>query len=98
MIELVKRVFGRRKYDELETIRKYQTVYNTPEGRWVLEDILGLCKYGESALGSCDGETNFNLGMQNVGIELVQRMTANIKELQDLQNKEELSTDVYDEG
>jgi len=98
MIGLVKRVFRRKGYSNIESIQKYQTVYNTPEGRWVLEDILALCKYGENALGGSDRETNFNLGAQNIGIELAQRLTASVKELQELKNKEELSTDVYDEG
>lgn len=96
MFEFVKKVFCRKERKAVDRIRKYQTVYNTPEGKWVLEDILALCKYGESGLGKDTDHTYFKLGMQNIGIEIVQILTADIAKLEEQAKKEEDTTDEQD--
>lgn len=96
MFELIKKVFNRKERNAIERIRKYQTVYNTPDGKWVIEDILALCKYGESGLGKDTEHTYFKLGMQNIGIELAQLLTAEISKLEEEAKKEEDTTDEQD--
>jgi hypothetical protein len=95
MLEFVKRVFGLKDKTALEGIRKYQQVYNDPAGRWVLEDILkNLCNYGGSCIGVDEQSTNLKLGAQNVGIEIAQRLTANISEIEEeLKEIEEIEDD-----
>ena len=93
MFEFVKAVFNRKERKAIDRLRKYQTVYNTPEGKWVMNDILALCKYGESALGGSDRETNFRLGEQNIGIEIVQLLTADIAKLEEQSKKEEVANE-----
>ncbi|RLC28153.1 MAG: hypothetical protein DRH37_09925 [Deltaproteobacteria bacterium] len=95
MFELIKKVFTRKDKDSIETIRRYQTVYNTEMGRWVIEDILRLCNYGGSCVGKTDIETYFKLGEHNIGLEIAQRITANLSELEDAKKQEE-HTNVQD--
>ncbi len=69
-------------------------MYNDPNGRWVLEDILkNLCHYGESCIGKDNISTNLKLGAQNVGIEIVQRLAANISLIKEELNEEEETED-----
>ena len=96
MFRLIKSIFGRKERKAIERIRKYQTVYNTPDGKWVLEDIMALCKYGESGLGKDTEHTYFKLGMQNIGIELAQLLTASISKLEEEAKKEEEMNDEQD--
>jgi hypothetical protein len=96
VFELIKNVFGRKEREAIDRIRKYQTMYNDPVGKWVLEDILSMAKYGENALGGSDRETNFNLGQQNLGIEIAQLLTANISKLEEESKKQEEATDEQD--
>lgn len=94
MIELTKKVFSSECKDDIEAIRKYKIVYDTPEGRWVLENILKLCHYGDSCLGNSTDETYFKLGEHNIGLEIAQRITADIQKLEESSKKEEMTDDV----
>ena len=96
IFELVKRVFSRKEREVLDRLRKYQTVYNTPEGRWVLEDILAMCHYGENCLGNTDCETYFKLGEHNIGVELAQILNADIAKLEAESKKEEDANELHD--
>ena len=89
MFELVKRVFAKKDKSAIDTMRAYQAVYKTEYGRYVLEDILRLCRYGETGLGKTTEETYFRLGEQNVGIEIAQRLNADILELEKIKEDEE---------
>ena len=97
MFELVKRVFNRKDRETTDMLRKYQTVYNTPDGRWVLEDILRMCHYGDSCLGKSTEETYFKMGEQNIGIEIAQILCADILKLEEEAKKEEMYTDVHNQ-
>jgi len=91
---LIKRVFASKDREAIESIRKYQQVYNTPDGKWVIEDILkNICNYGGSCLGKDNDETNRNIGISIVGVELAQRITADLSKLQEQKNKEEFTDD-----
>ena len=94
MFDLIKRVFNRKERETIDALRKYQIVYNTPEGRWVLNDILNLCGYGGSALGKDTEETYWKIGQQNVGLEIAQRLTANIVKLEEESKALELANEV----
>ncbi len=85
IFELVKRICSRKKLKETERLRRYQQVYNTTAGRWVLEDILAMCHYGETALGKDTEETYFRLGEHNVGVELASLINANILEMEKIE-------------
>ncbi len=97
LFELVKRVYNRKDRETVDALRKYQTVYNTPEGRWVLEDILSMCHYGDSCLGKTTDETYFKMGEHNIGVEIAQRINADIVKLEEQSKKEEMSTDVHNQ-
>ena len=95
MLEFIKKIFAREDREAIDGIRKYQTVYNTPEGRWVLEDILNLANYGGSCIGVDDQATYLKLGAHNLGVEIAQRLTADIVKLEEASKKEE-NTDEQD--
>ena len=95
MFGLVKRVFSRKHRDAIERIRMYQIVGNTPEGRWVLEDILAMCNYGGSCIGVDVEETYFKLGEHNVGVEIAQILTADLAKLDQEAKKEENTDELY---
>jgi hypothetical protein len=89
MLGFVKKLFNKKPQPAVVMMRRYQQVYNTPEGKWVIEDILGLCNYSESCIGIDDQATYLKLGAQNVGIEIVQRITADLSKMDEESQKEE---------
>lgn len=94
MFGFIKKVFASKDIESIEAVRKYQQVYNTPEGKWVIEDILkNLCNYGGSCIGKDDQSTYLKLGAHNVGLEITQRVTADLSKLQEQKNKEEFTDD-----
>ena len=89
MFKFVISYFKKKPQPVIVMMRRYQQVYNTPEGKWVLDDILALCKYAESCIGVDDQATYLKLGAQNVGIEIVQRLTADLAKMDEESKKEE---------
>ena len=89
MFGFVKSYFNKKPQPAIVKMRRYQQLYNTPEGKWVLDDILGLCKYAESCIGIDNQATYLKLGAQNVGIEIVQLLTADLSQMDEESQKEE---------
>ena len=91
VIDIVKKIFTSKQtvpkdYREelnrkINILTKYQEVYATEVGQEVINDILTLCGYGQINVGRDPNETYFKLGEQNIGIEIVQRITADISAL-----------------
>ena len=77
----------KRNKDRISMIRKYQELYKTETGKQVFEDILALCHYGELALGKSNDETNFNLGIQNVGVEIASILNADLTKLEETKDE-----------
>ena len=67
----------------LRIISKYKQVYETNDGKEVINDILNLCSYGQLLVGRDPNETYFKLGEQNIGIEIVQRLTADLSAMEE---------------
>ena len=89
MLGFIKSYFAKKPQPAIVMMRRYQRVYNTPEGKWVIDDILSLCKYAESCIGVDNQATYLKLGAQNVGIEIAQRLTADLALMDEESKKEE---------
>lgn len=77
-----------KEKNRIEMIRKYQVLYKTANGKAVLDDILAMTEYGGMVVGKTTEETYFNLGKQNVGVEIATILNADLTKLQEIENDE----------
>jgi len=72
-----KPAYDSRKTDELQQRHtEYNLIYNQPEGKRVIEDILYYTAIDRTAYcAKSDTQTNFNLGKQSIGYHIVAAIT-----------------------
>ena len=85
-----KAAYDSRKSEELQKRHtEYNIIYNLPEGKRVIEDILYYTAIDRTAYcAKSDTQTNFNLGKQSIGYHIVAAITEPFNQQQPPKPKE----------
>lgn len=98
LLDIAEREYASNKKvsDEIELIRAYKRVFNTPDGQRILDDLKRSCCYDRSTLYQGTELGQYHEGRRSVVLNIQSVMKKSIKKLrQQLSAKDKFTEEIY---